>query len=1032
MKNAGICRSGQSAVLLAMFVVLIVAIGPAAGALTHSNYSGTRLLTVSQAHRRVRTSVAISGSATSGVSLTPGAGTSSASQPSSYPGRIIKTLSFGATDSSAPFPVPGAYDPYDGLIYSGAIQGSVNPSGFFNGMLEANATSAYLLSGDIPTLHQVTSAAWDTGTGNIILGENNATAYAFIQVYNTYANKTIATMSLPYPKYVANTLYDTINGQAYILQVLTTTAPESSVLTIYNVAQNLTNANPPSLSSIYAESMTFNSNFSTLFVLGLNLSSGNIAVLAINMNNYSEHLISMPSLGSFSTSNVALGGIAYDPADGSVYFSYSYINSSTPSTGPYPEGIGIINAYTQSYVLNFSMPDVHLSRFTFSNDLPAGSPFGPNVAGMLTYDPNNKDLYLTQNGLPWQLIDTSGIYQGQDMYNRTIAVINGTSPTSANPVALLASSSFPLGGLFIPSQPSSEGGSLWFPSIGLISSGIMVGNYTVAGIPPVINSFSLSKSTIDEGSSVSASSSVTFGVGSITYSYSGLPAGMVSQNSSTISGTPTESGTFTITLTVSDAAGETTDASVKLTVSPPLSASIAASSTTPDAGQVVQFSASIAGGTSPYSVQWSFGDGTGANGNPVSHVFSASGNYTVSATVTDSLGTVTRASITEIVSLPPENLTISASSNLTDAGIPVLFSAEFQHGSTPITYKWSLGDGSTSSSPTVTHAYSSSGNYTVSVTVMDSAGESSTASYLIVVMPDPQVSIFVSPSAVAAGGNVTLSASVTGGLSPYIYQWNLGDGNQSTQRSLGHTYIKAGNYNVSLKVIDAAGYTATNQTEVTVASGTLSIIASSNVTDASLPITFSARTEYGSTALTYAWSLGNGNTSSSAVVTQAYGSPGYYKVTLVVSNSSTQLASAAYLVLVLPDPQISINSASTVRAGNTVNFTVAVTGGESPYSYAWNLGDGNTSTQQSPQQSYSRPGNYTVTVSVTDAAGKTVTKSVNIKVTSSSTQAAKSNNQGSTASLLTAAAGGVAAGIVVGAVVIAAVMRRRKSPPGSG
>ena len=54
-----------------------------------------------------------------------------------------------------------------------------------------------------------------------------------------------------------------------------------------------------------------------------------------------------------------------------------------------------------------------------------------------------------------------------------------------------------------------------------------------------------------------------------------------------------------------------------------------------------------------------------------------------------------------------------------------------------------------------------------------------------------------------------------------------------------------------------------------------------------------------------------------------------------------------------------------------VQFSGSATGGYRPYSWLWNFGDGQTSTLQNPTHSYINPGNYTVTLTVTDDSGNT-------------------------------------------------------------
>jgi len=734
-------------------------------------------------------------------------------QPSSDPGRIIKTLSY--QDQGAPYPIPlsGAYDPTDSTIYSGSYSLS---AGSVSSLLEANVSAVSLPSARPAVAYPYQAVALNTSNGYLILAEQNSSNNAlYLQQFNPASDSVTASLPVsPVKGSPANVLYDPVNGLVYVLTANALTNNLAGNLTIYNPATNLVNANPPTIDvgvGFLAESMTFNANYSVLFLAGIIENGASIyqnGVLAINISNYSEHLISIP--GTFGAFSEAVGGIVYDPFDGFVYFSYS--SSSPTNTTYFPEGIGVINASTQTYALSFSMPNV----------ISAMSPskYGPNIAGSLTYNPDNHDLYLTQNGLSWQ----HGTF-----YNKTIAVINGTSPTSANPVVLLPTSSYQIGGMFIPSQSSGEGGSLWFPSIGVNTTIGQVGNYTVAGVPPEISSLSLSHAVIDEGSGVTLTSSVSFGVGTLTYSYSGLPSGIVSQNLNSISGVPNVSGTFNIKLTVTDAAGESTVATVQLIINPVFSATVAYTPGTVDAGQLVQFTVTTTGGTAPFAGYWTFGDGSAGTGLSQYHIFRASGSYTVSAKVTDALGNSYTAITSITVSLPPANATILASSSVTDAGMAVTLSAESQFGSTPLTYAWNLGNGNTSTAHTLTSTYSSPGTYTVTLTVTDVAGETASSSYTILVLPDPQVTVN-SVSTVTANTSTTFGAITTGGLAPYSYAWNFGDGTQSTQQMPQHTFSGKGAYTVSVKVTDSAGYSTTSSVNITVTQSSISTRTSSGGT----------------------------------------------------------------------------------------------------------------------------------------------------------------------------------------------------------
>src|SRR5437016_2922846 len=57
----------------------------------------------------------------------------------------------------------------------------------------------------------------------------------------------------------------------------------------------------------------------------------------------------------------------------------------------------------------------------------------------------------------------------------------------------------------------------------------------------------------------------------------------------------------------------------------------------------------------------------------------------------------------------------------------------------------------------------------------------------------------------------------------------------------------------------------------------------------------------------------------------------------------------------------------------TVSFSDKTSGGKSPYTYSWDFGNSNTSTQQNPGATYYLSGTYKVTLKVTDKSSGTDT-----------------------------------------------------------
>jgi hypothetical protein len=56
----------------------------------------------------------------------------------------------------------------------------------------------------------------------------------------------------------------------------------------------------------------------------------------------------------------------------------------------------------------------------------------------------------------------------------------------------------------------------------------------------------------------------------------------------------------------------------------------------------------------------------------------------------------------------------------------------------------------------------------------------------------------------------------TGGIPPYTYHWNLGDGNTSTEINPTHTYTNGGNYTATFTIIDQEGNSSSDTTLVSV------------------------------------------------------------------------------------------------------------------------------------------------------------------------------------------------------------------------
>jgi len=127
--------------------------------------------------------------------------------------------------------------------------------------------------------------------------------------------------------------------------------------------------------------------------------------------------------------------------------------------------------------------------------------------------------------------------------------------------------------------------------------------------------------------------------GTVTSWYWDFGDGYVSTAQNPGTHTYAVAGTYPITLRATNTFGTTqaTCGEVDVT-SLTLTADFSWTPLSPATGELVSFTGSASGGTSPYTWDWALGDGATATGSGPTHTYTASGSYVVTATVTDSAG----------------------------------------------------------------------------------------------------------------------------------------------------------------------------------------------------------------------------------------------------------------------------------------------------------------------------------------------------------------------------------------------------------
>jgi len=240
-------------------------------------------------------------------------------------------------------------------------------------------------------------------------------------------------------------------------------------------------------------------------------------------------------------------------------------------------------------------------------------------------------------------------------------------------------------------------------------------------------------------------------------------------------------------------------------------------------------------------------------------------------------------------------------------------------------------------------------------------------------VPVPTAAFNATPTSCCAPLEVNFTDQSTG--NPTSWAWDFGDGNTSTDQHPSHTYNDPGIYTVSLNVTNACGWDdETKENYITVGGlPTADFEADKISCCAPLSVNFTDLSDPNNKEITsWAWDFGDGNTSTDQHPSHTYNDPGIYTVSLNVTNAcgwDDETKENYITVGGLPTADFEADKISCC-APLSVNFTdLSDPNNKEITSWAWDFGDGNTSTDQHPSHTYNDPGIYTVSLNVTNACG---------------------------------------------------------------
>lgn len=391
-------------------------------------------------------------------------------------------------------------------------------------------------------------------------------------------------------------------------------------------------------------------------------------------------------------------------------------------------------------------------------------------------------------------------------------------------------------------------------------------------------------------------------------------------------------------------------------------------------GNTIRFSSPQVHAGNIANWQWDFGDGTKSSAaSSVSHLFSKTGKYTVRLKVTDILGCSDSASVDVNVYGASARFDISNGISCLSNNDIEYFDRSLTDGSHELVKRiWNYGDGvidSVSSAP-FHHSYAQSGEYNVSLTVVDAFGCRDVATKTkAVIISRPDADFYSADSVSCVGKQVSFTNQSTG--YDLKYQWVFGDGTISSVKDPLHQYASAGSYNINLIATDKYGCTdsASKSNYITISLPKAKFSVSDSFgTCPPLMVHFSNQaTGY----VSIQWDFGDGNTSTLENPSHYYTTAGvFYAKQIITANGGCTDTVVQKIVVKGPAGHFSYSPVTGCQP-LLVNFEATT---QNTTSFVWDFSDGTTlsANGSSVSHTYTTPGEYLPKIILVDGSGCSV------------------------------------------------------------
>ena len=363
---------------------------------------------------------------------------------------------------------------------------------------------------------------------------------------------------------------------------------------------------------------------------------------------------------------------------------------------------------------------------------------------------------------------------------------------------------------------------------------------------------------------------------------------------------------------------------------------------------------------------WDFGDGATSTNKIPTHVYTSTGTYPVTLTVTN-ITTGCQDTLTRNAQVVIEKAMFVADDTSVCKNTVTTFRSQNINLSKISSYTWNFGDGSSAITlvDTVNYTYTTAGVFTVNLIITNVLGCKDTLIKPMYINVNRPTANFSNVQTSCLNTNVNfIDSSLSDGVHPIIqWTWDYGDNIIDVLNAppFIHVYSNPGIYSIELKVTDSNGCadSLTKINNIIISKPVAGFTTNDTATCPLAPVQFINASQ--GPNLTYLWNFGDSTTSSDANPVHQYMSTNIYTVGLKITDQygcTDSIQKINYVTVTLPKASFILNDSVSacppffaIFTNTSVNYS----------SVLWDFGDGNPlSTVDTPTHFYYIPGTYIV------------------------------------------------------------------------